>query len=91
MKQWEDYLEEAKKHQEQMQKYEDELKETSNDEKPKEENIHGDCDYIWAPSNGGATIMYLAVMIGSAIFTQRILLWVIATIIYINFITRHDK
>lgn len=55
------------------------------------EDIHGDGDYVWAPEKGGATIMYIAAMIFGAIFNARILIWIVATLIYFNFIDKKNK
>lgn len=40
--------------------------------------------------NSTATILYVLVMIGGAIFTDRILIWIAATIIWLRFILRHE-
>lgn len=54
------------------------------------EDIHGDCDYVWAPEKGMATIIYIATMIFGSIFNARILLWIVATLVYFNFINRNE-
>lgn len=59
-------------------------------QEPKKD-IHGDCDYVWAPEKGGATILYIAAMIFGAIFNARILIWIVATLVYFNFMNRHEK
>ena len=41
--------------------------------------------------NGPATILYIFTMIGGAIFNDRWLIWIIATIIFIRFINRHNR
>ena len=55
------------------------------------ENFHGDCDHPNTMENSTATLLYLIVMIGGVIFKARWLIWIIATIIYFKFITRHKK
>ena len=63
-----------------------ELQESKNQEEKLD--IHGDCDYVWAPEKGAATIIYIAVMIFGAIFNARILIWIVATLVYFNFIDK---
>jgi hypothetical protein len=55
------------------------------------ENFHGDCDHPNTMENGQATIFYILVMLGGLIFNDRWLIWAVATIIYLKFITRHDR
>lgn len=55
------------------------------------EDIHGDCDYIWAPGKGEAIIIYIFVMIFGSIFYARVLIWIVATIVFANFMSRHSK
>jgi hypothetical protein len=52
-------------------------------------NFHGDCDHPNTLENGTATLLYIVVMLVGAIFHDRIGIWVITSIIYFNFITRH--
>lgn len=56
-----------------------------------QDNFHGDCDSIYTLENGSATVLYLVSMLGGGIFNDRWLIWVVATFIYIRFITRHLK
>ena len=65
------------------------IKSETDDEK--ERNFHGDCDHPNTMENGQATIFYILVMLGGLIFNDRWLIWTIATIIYLKFITRHKK
>lgn len=60
-------------------------------EEEKRRAFYGDCDHPNTLENGTATILYILSMIGGAIFNDRILIWIVATIIYVNFITRHDN
>ena len=41
--------------------------------------------------NGPATVLYVLVMIVGAIFTDRILIWVFATCVWLKHILRHQK
>lgn len=55
------------------------------------EDIHGDCDYVWAPEKGGAIAIYIFVMIFGSIFNARILIWIVATLIFSNCMDKHKK
>lgn len=57
----------------------------------RQEDIHGDCQYVWAPEKGAATIMYIAAMIFGAIFNARIVIWIVLTLIYFNFMNGNKK
>jgi hypothetical protein len=72
---WEDYEEIGRMVREQNEKY-----------KPEQtnEDFFGDCDYIWAPEKGMATVIYILVMVFGSIFHARVLLWIVATVIYFN-------
>lgn len=50
--------------------------------KDQERKFHGDCDHPNTMENGPATILYIIVMIGGAIFKERLLLWIFATIVW---------
>jgi hypothetical protein len=81
---WEDYKKSAKRVKE--------LNEKNGFTKQQpSENIHGDCDYVWAPEKGGATVIYLFVMIFGSIFNARVLVWIVATLVYANFMSKHSK
>lgn len=54
-----------------------------------QDNFHGDCDHPNTMENGPAIVLYIFVMIGGAIFVDRLIIWIIATIIFCNFIMRH--
>ncbi|MBR5508213.1 MAG: hypothetical protein IKV88_09210 [Clostridia bacterium] len=41
-----------------------------------------------ALNNFEATVIYIIVMIGSSIFSERILIWIVASFIYFNYIRR---
>jgi hypothetical protein len=53
-------------------------------------DIHGDCDHINSFENSSATIIYILVMIFGSIFNSRWLIWIVATLVFSNFISRHD-
>ena len=48
-------------------------------------------DHPCTPSDGFGTVLYIASMIGSLIFKQWYLGWIVLTILYIKFITRHNN
>ena len=52
-------------------------------------NKHYRSDTEYTLTNVEATILWLIVMIGGSIFTDRIWIWIVATIIWLNHITRH--
>lgn len=56
--------------------------EQNNTKKDQVVDIHGDCDYVWAPEKGMKTILYIACMLFGSIFHARILVWIVATLIY---------
>ena len=41
--------------------------------------------------NGTAVFLYVIVMIIGAIFNDRWLIWIVATAVFLKFITRHKK
>ena len=41
--------------------------------------------------NSSAIILYIVVMLGGTIFTDRWLIWIFATVVFVKFITRHKK
>ena len=61
------------------------------EKKDKERKFHGDCDSPYTMENSTATILYIITMVGGSIFTDRILIWIFATIIWFNHISRHWK
>lgn len=79
---WEDYKNIAKQIKE-LEKTQD-----TNTKQEPSKNIHGDCDYVWAPEKGAATVMYIFAMLFGSIFNARILIWITATLIYFNFIDK---
>lgn len=58
-----------------------------NAQPPKEEHY----DHPSTMENSTATVLYIIVMIVGAIFIDRWLIWIMATFIYLKFITRHSK
>lgn len=79
----------AKQVKENEKQYKEEMNQYIKQEPAKD--IHGDCDYVWAPEKGAATVMYIFAMIFGSIFNARILVWIIATLVYSNFMSRHKK
>ena len=55
------------------------------------QDIHGDCDHVNTLENGSAIIIYILVMIFGSIFNSRWLIWIVATLVFSNFISRHDN
>lgn len=62
----------------------------NNDEEKKKEmtaeELHGDYTYSWVPEKGMLTAIYIFVMVFGTIFNERILLWIVATLIYFSLI-----
>lgn len=57
---------------------------TDNDE------FYGDCDSVYAMDNISATILYLFIMVGAAIFNERWVVWSFATVVWLCHIFRHS-
>lgn len=57
----------------------------------KEDRFHGDGDHPNTMENSSAIVLYIIVMVGGAIFNDRWLIWIFATVIFFKFITRHNK
>lgn len=49
------------------------------------------CDHPNTIENGTATFFYIIVMLVGSIFKGNLVIWIIATIIWAKFITRHKK
>lgn len=47
------------------------------------------CDHPSTMENSTATIMWIVIMIVGSIFKGRLIIWIIATVIWIKFITRY--
>lgn len=69
----------------------EQLKKMPKDANTQKNDFYGDCDHPNTLENSTATILYIIVMIGGAIFNDRWLIWIVATFVYFNFITRHTK
>lgn len=41
-------------------------------------------------ANGTALLFYIATMVGGCIFKDRYIIWIVATIVYVKFRTRHQ-
>ena len=61
----------------------------NNDFKYEDNGFHGDQDGVYSLENGSATVIWIIVMILGSIFTDRVWIWIIATVIWFNHITRH--
>ena len=51
---------------------------------------HQYCEHPDALGNGMATAFYIATMIGGAIFNDRWLIWIVATILWLSYICKHE-
>jgi hypothetical protein len=49
------------------------------------------CDHPNTMENGTATFFYIIIMFVGAIFKSRWAIWIIATVIWARFITRHNR
>ena len=56
-----------------------------------ERDFHGDCDNPNTMENGTSTVLYIITMIVGSIFNDRWLIWIIATVMFIGFLTRHKR
>lgn len=83
---WEDYEKMAQRYKE-LQKD----SHAHEEEQQNKKDFYGDCDSMWAPEKGGALIIYILAMLFGSIFHARILIWIVSTLIYCNFTSRHDK
>lgn len=59
------------------------------DRKPN--RFHGDCDHPSTIENGTATFFWIVSLLVGAIFKGGWSIWVVSTIIWWKFITRHNK
>ena len=49
------------------------------------------CDHPNTMENSTATVLWIVVMLVGSIFKGNWVIWIVATIIWLNFITRHKK
>lgn len=63
----------------------------TDENKIKPKPFHGDCDHPNTIENGTATFFYIIIMLVGAIFKGNWVIWIIATVIWAKFITRHNK
>lgn len=49
------------------------------------------CDHPNTMENSTATVVWLVVMLVGSIFKGNWVIWIIATVVWAKFITRHDK
>ena len=54
-----------------------------------EDKFHGDCDSPYTMENGTATLFWIVIMAVGSIFKNNWIIWIVATIIWWKFITRH--
>ena len=47
-------------------------------------------DSIYTMETVSAVVLYIVVMVGGAIFNDRLLIWIAATFIFLKFLFRHD-
>ncbi len=67
------------------------LEESKNidDKQIETQNTH--YDHPNTMEDSSAIILYIVVMLGGVIFIDRWLIWIVATVIFVRFITRHKK
>lgn len=56
-------------------------------------NNHWNYKYMDRPgtmANGTALLFYIATMVGGCIFKDKYIIWIVATIVYVKFRTRHQ-
>lgn len=91
----EEYYECHRRAVERFRKEQEEFYEKNPELSPKEKKpmtqkeFYGDCDHPDTMEDSTATILYIVVMLGALIFTDRVLIWIAATIIYFCFRNRH--
>lgn len=56
-----------------------------------QKDFHGDCDSPYTMENSTATFLWIVVMVVGSIFKDNWIIWIIATVIWARFITRHNK
>lgn len=49
------------------------------------------CDHPSTMENGTATLFWIVAMVVGSIFKGNWVIWIVATVIWAKFITRHDK
>lgn len=90
------YREKYEKEHEEFKQYLDELRQKELEEKgitPIDVNQVPEkhCDHPNTMENSTATILWLIVMGVGALFNDAWIIWIIATVIWLKFITRHKK
>jgi hypothetical protein len=60
-------------------------------QKNEQSNLYGYCDHPNTMEDGTAMLLYMIAMIGGAIFNDRLIIWIISTIAFLKFITRHKE
>lgn len=54
-------------------------------------DFHRDCDHPNTMENSTATVLYIITMIVGSIFNNKWLFWIMATVMFIRFLTRHKR
>ena len=64
---------------------------TTPTEKRARNNFHGDCDHPNTMEDSTATLLWVASLALGIIFDARLIIWIICTVVWFKFITRHHK
>jgi hypothetical protein len=56
----------------------------------KDRGFYGDCDHPNTPENSTATIFWIVALVIGSIFHARWMIWIVSTIVWLRFITRHN-
>ena len=82
--------EEDKRHKKMAQIRDNELRKMGVDPKAKD-NIKPKYDHPSMPDDGFATVLYIVGMVASLIFKDFWIPWIILTVVYEKFLTRHNN
>lgn len=99
MVQWEDIIEERKKHKKEEEECQNEIDKLWEEEYKrrgvwpveKQEPPKQTWDHPNTMENGTATVLWIVVMLVGSIFKGNWIIWIIATVVWAKFITRHDR
>ena len=86
-------MELARKRKEYLKKWDDEYniyRNENNKENFTQKEEEPKYDSIYTMETVSAVVLYIAVMVGGAIFNDRWLIWIVATFIFLKFLFRHD-
>ena len=59
------------------------------EDKKQKDNFHGWCEHPGTMENGTATFFWIVAMIVGALFNDRLIIWIVATFLWLRFIMRH--